>query len=92
MQAEHWSEARLFLEAVFVSGARLHTGAESRDSSSPCLETSPQPAVTQTICIHIQTDGDSGGGGKGKQSKAGSLVKEIIQTKGRTGTKPARMG
>lgn len=70
MQAEHWSEARLFLEGVFVSGARLHTRAESRNPTSPCVERrdmSPTPAVTQTICIHIQTDG---GLQRGKQRKA----------------------
>ena len=83
MQAEHWNEARLFLEGVFVSGARLHTGAESRDPPSPCLETCPQHLLLpKQYAFTFNWTGDSRGGGKGKQSKAGSLVKEVIQTKG----------
>lgn len=83
MQAERWSEARLFLEGVFVSGARLHTRAESRDPSSPCVETCPQHLLLpKQYAFTFKRTGDSRGGSKAKQSKAGSLVKEIIQTRG----------
>lgn len=82
MQVEHWIEARLLLEGVFVSGVRLHTRAGSRDPSSPCLETCPQHLLSPKQCAFTFKWMGGFQRGKGKQSKAGSLVKEIIQTKG----------
>lgn len=50
-----------------MSGARLHTEAENGTSLSMLKDMSPTPAITQTICIHIQTDR---GLQRGRQKKA----------------------
>lgn len=50
-----------------MSGARLHTEAENGTSPSMLKDMSPTPAITQTICIHIQTDR---GLQRGRQKKA----------------------
>lgn len=69
MQAEHWSETGLFLEGVFVSGAGevSHRSWEQGPIFPMLRDMSPTPAVTQTICIHIQT---GGGLQRGRQRKA----------------------
>lgn len=80
-QVLHWNKARLLVEGGFVSGTSLCTGDESRDPSSPCLERRPQQLLFYPSHVHSDSKGPSTPEVEAKESKAGSLVKEIILTK-----------
>lgn len=54
-------------KVLFGSGVRLLTEAENGTHLSMLKDKSPTPAITQTICMHIQTDK---GLQRGRQKKA----------------------